>query len=111
MRGFIVVAVSSTGPDRCWDLEDDPGNVRQAIEHVKQTEGLIKEAPVIALGVGDNDGGSVLTDNGGGGQLVALLAGRDASKVVENLMCIVPMNAGLGMYRVYNRGVPTLFVH
>ena len=39
-RGYIVVAVSGTGYNRCWDLQHDVGRVTAAIEHVKEVERL-----------------------------------------------------------------------
>eukprot|EP00931_Biecheleriopsis_adriatica_P028179 TRINITY_DN16847_c0_g1_i1.p1 TRINITY_DN16847_c0_g1~~TRINITY_DN16847_c0_g1_i1.p1 ORF type:complete len:172 (+),score=32.07 TRINITY_DN16847_c0_g1_i1:44-517(+) len=50
IRGYVVMAVSGTGYHRCWDMQNDLGRVLQAVQHVRQAEGLEETAPVLATG-------------------------------------------------------------
>jgi len=93
-RGYITMAVSSTGPGRCWTKEDRR-RVLAAVEHVRLHE-LVSNATVFAMGASS------------GGAFVGLLSESVASGGLPSLQCIIPQISGLSGT---NRGVPTLFIH
>eukprot|EP00929_Paragymnodinium_shiwhaense_P101871 TRINITY_DN65067_c0_g1_i1.p1 TRINITY_DN65067_c0_g1~~TRINITY_DN65067_c0_g1_i1.p1 ORF type:complete len:393 (-),score=58.99 TRINITY_DN65067_c0_g1_i1:159-1217(-) len=93
-RGYVVMAVSSIGYRRCWDMAKDVDRVKAAVAHVKTAEGLPADAPVLASGASS------------GGAFMGPLAGVDG---LAHLRCIVPQI--MGIHEAPNRGVPTLFVH
>jgi len=93
-RGYITMAVSSTGPGRCWTKEDRR-RVLAAVEHVRLQE-LVSNATVFAMGASS------------GGAFVGLLSESVASGGLPSLQCIIPQISDLSGT---NRGVPTLFIH
>eukprot|EP00928_Gymnodinium_smaydae_P090080 TRINITY_DN73938_c0_g1_i1.p1 TRINITY_DN73938_c0_g1~~TRINITY_DN73938_c0_g1_i1.p1 ORF type:complete len:393 (+),score=32.03 TRINITY_DN73938_c0_g1_i1:38-1180(+) len=81
-KGYLVMAVSGgRGRQDCWDLEEDPARVRNAIEHVRWVEGLVGgpdvEVPLILAGFGR------------GGDFVAHLA----RKPFRHLECLTLFNS------------------
>eukprot|EP00429_Kryptoperidinium_foliaceum_P068125 CAMPEP_0176066770 /NCGR_PEP_ID=MMETSP0120_2-20121206/33323_1 /TAXON_ID=160619 /ORGANISM="Kryptoperidinium foliaceum, Strain CCMP 1326" /LENGTH=329 /DNA_ID=CAMNT_0017400379 /DNA_START=27 /DNA_END=1016 /DNA_ORIENTATION=+ len=97
-RGYIVMAVSGGfGRKSCWMPGEDLGNVAMAVEHVRKTEGLPEDTPVLAMGASS------------GGAFVGHLAQPLEQGGLPHLKCIVPEIMAIDANS--NRGVPTLFVH
>mmetsp|Transcript_67024 Transcript_67024/g.187387 ORF Transcript_67024/g.187387 Transcript_67024/m.187387 type:complete len:326 (-) Transcript_67024:77-1054(-) len=97
-HGYVVMAVSGgSGAQSCWHGKADAPRVALAVEHVKRSEGLPEDAPVLAVGASS------------GGAFMGHLAAPVEQGGLPHLRCIVPEISGIDARA--NRGVPTLFVH
>jgi len=97
-RGYLVMAISGgLGRQSCWKSRVDVHRARAAIHHVKSTEGLPEDSPVLAIGASS------------GGAFVGHLAAPISSGGLPHLRCIVPQI--MSTRHSENRGVPTMFVH
>jgi len=99
-RGLYVMAVSGgTGKQSCWNLNEDPARVKQAIDHVIEHEGLDANVPVFATGASS------------GGAFMAPLA----MALRQRLKCVVPQISALApspsIEAFAELRIPTLFVH
>eukprot|EP00747_Dinoflagellata_sp_TGD_P069529 gnl/TRDRNA2_/TRDRNA2_156163_c0_seq1.p1 gnl/TRDRNA2_/TRDRNA2_156163_c0~~gnl/TRDRNA2_/TRDRNA2_156163_c0_seq1.p1 ORF type:complete len:342 (-),score=48.90 gnl/TRDRNA2_/TRDRNA2_156163_c0_seq1:41-1066(-) len=93
-RGYIVVAVSGEGGNRCWDMYRDPERVARAIQYVLSEEKLPANTTVFATGA--SSGGAFM------GYLVH--SGVLASK----LKCVAPQ---ISTMPLGEKLVPSLFIH
>jgi len=75
-RGYVVMAVSSTGFKRCWDMDVDIDRVKRAVDFVSQAEELPQGADIIAIGASS------------GGAFVGALAATNV--LGDRLKCIAP---------------------
>jgi len=92
-KGYVALAVSGSGPNRCWDMDLDVARVEKAILHVISVETLPQNTPIFAIGASS------------GGFFVGELAAK--SNLGSQLKCISPQISDVRT----GLTVPTLFIH
>jgi len=92
-KGYVALAVSGSGPNRCWDMDLDVARVEKAIGHVISVESLPQDTSIFAIGASS------------GGYFVGELAAT--SNLGSRLKCISPQISAVRT----GLTVPTLFIH